>query len=85
MTISVYEESFDKNATSSCFKFLSFETEIDRFYKLKTSKEDDKISRDLDDLSLDEPTNVQQKITPWIQDSLIDKKSCEGEFISIRF
>ncbi|CBY13012.1 unnamed protein product, partial [Oikopleura dioica] len=74
----LYEESFDKNATSSCFKFLSFETEIDRFYKLKTSKEDDKISRDLDDLSLDEPTNVQQKITPWIQDSVIDKKSCEG-------
>ena len=75
------EESFAKK--SSSIKFLPFETEIDRIYKIKMkkSKEDEKMSRDLVDLSIAEPTDVQQKITPWIQDSEIDKKSCEGKFI----
>ena len=53
--------------------------------KMKESKEDEKMSRDLEDLSIAEPTDVQQKITPWIQDSEIDKKSCEGKLITVRF
>jgi len=73
----VYEESFEKR--SSSIKFLPLETEIDTIYKIKMkkSKEDEK-NGDLEDLSLAEPTYVQQKITPWIQDSEIEKKSCEG-------
>lgn len=80
----MYEESFEKK--SSSIKFLPFQTEIDRTYKMKMkeSKEDENMSRDLEDLSIAEPTDVQQKITPWIQDSEIDKKSCEGKLISAR-
>ena len=80
----MYEESFEKK--SSSIKFLPFQTEIDRTYKMKMkeSKEDENMSRDLEELSIAEPTDVQQKITPWIQDSEIDKKSCEGKLISAR-
>ena len=77
----MYEESFEKR--SSSIKFLPLETEIDTIYKIKMkkSKEDEK-NGDLEDLSLAEPTYVQQKITPWIQDSEIEKKNCEGELNS---
>jgi hypothetical protein len=81
----VCEESFEKK--SSSIKFLPFETEIDWIYKMKMkeSKEDEMMSRDLEDLIIAEPTDVQQKITPWIQDSEIAKKSCEGKLITVRF